>query len=234
MTEHSKTMRPLGTRLSIADAAAQRIREAILSGAYKQGQRLSAMHIAAELETSRGPIREALKFLQAEGLVIQKQPHGGTFVTSVTGDDLRDSCELRVALESHAVRALAAQPREADLSALYKLVDEMDKAVADGDELKVSQLDRDFHDTLCLLAGSRRLHEVYEREVLNTLGMFGLDARVYQPISTMGQEFRPLLEAIQASDGDGATRLIDTHVRRACRLRSDSLQSPPKAHAVDR
>lgn len=233
MTDGQNTMRPLGTRRSIAEVAAERIREAILSGAYAQGERLSDMRIAAELETSRGPIREALKLLQAEGLVVQKQPHRGIFVTSVTADDMRGSCELRVALESHAVRVLAAQPRKADLSALYELVDEMDNAAADGDELRVSQLDWEFHDTLCLLGGGRRLHEVYAREVLNTLGLFGLDRRAYHPISDMGQEFRPLLEAIQTGEEDAAARLIDVHVRRACSLLSDSLQSPPKPPTVD-
>lgn len=233
MIQRNKTMRPLGTRLSIAEAAAERIREAILSGTYRQGQRLSDMHIAEELKTSRGPIREALKLLQAEGLVVQKQPHRGIFVTSVSADDMRDTSELRVALESHAVRVLAARPRDTNLSALYGIVDKIDKAAVDGNELRVSQFDRDFHDALCQLGGGRRLHEVFEREVLNTLSLFGLDARAYRPISDMGREFRPLLEAIQAGDGDRAAHLIEAHVRRACSLLGDSLAPAPESPTGD-
>ena len=216
MAEPGRTMRPLDARHSIAEDAAGRIREAILSGAYRPGQRLSDMRIADELNTSRGPIREALRLLQAEGLVVQKQPHRGMFVTSVSAQDLRDTCELRVALESHAARCLAAHPGEAELSALYKVVDAMDAAAADGDELMVSRYDRDFHDALCLLGGGERLHEVYEREILNTLSLFVLDARVYDPISDMSKDFRPLLEAIAAGDGDAAATTISAHVRSAC------------------
>jgi len=231
MGRPKKTMRPLDNRLSIAEAAADRIREAILRGTYRQGERLSDLHIAEELETSRGPIREALKLLQAQGLVIQK-PNRGTFVTRVSADDIRDTCELRVALESYAVRALARQPREADLLALRRLLDKMDRAAAHGDKLRVSQLDRDFHDLLCFLGGGRRLHEVYEREVLNALGFFGVDAQAYQPISDMGIEFWPLLEAIEAGDGDRAARLIEAHVRRACSLLSRGLEATPETSEI--
>jgi GntR family transcriptional regulator of gluconate operon len=223
-----KTMRPLDNRLSIAEAAADRIREAIFRGAYRQGERLSDLHIAEELETSRGPIREALKLLQAQGLVIQK-PNRGTFVIRVSADDIRDACEIRVALESYAVRVLARQPREADLSALRGLLDSMGRAATDGDKLRVSQLDRDFHDLLCLRGGGRRFHEVYEREVLSTLGFFGVDAQAYQPISDMSIEFWPLLEAIETSNEDRAARLIEEHVRRACSLLSGSLEAKPEA-----
>lgn len=227
MGRPKKRMRPLDNRLSISEAAAERIREAILRGTYRQGERLSDLHIAEELETSRGPIREALKLLQAQGLVIQK-PHRGTFVIRVTADDIRETCGLRVAFESYAARTLARQPRDADLSALRRLLDKMEKAAASGDKLRVSQLDRDFHELLCFLGGGRRLHEVYEREVLSTLGFFGVDAQAYQPISEMGTEFRPLLEAIEVGDEDGAARLIEAHVRRACSLLSTGLEAAPE------
>lgn len=224
MNQRKKTMRPLDARPSIAEAAAERIREAILSGSYAQGQRLSDLHIAEELETSRGPIREALKLLQAEGLVVQKQPHRGVYVTSVSADDMRETCELRVALESHAVRLLASRSRDTNLSALYGIVDKMDKAAAEGNQLRVSQLDMDFHEALCRLGGGQRLYEVFEREILNTLGLFGLDAIAYRPESDMGREFRPLLESIQAGDGERAARFIEEHVRRACSLLGDTLE----------
>jgi GntR family transcriptional regulator, gluconate operon transcriptional repressor len=232
MGRPKNTMRPLENRVSIAEAAADRIREAILRGTYQQGERLSDLHIAEELETSRGPIREALKLLQAQGLVVQK-PHRGTFVIRVSADDIRDTCGLRVAFESYAVRALARQPREADILALRRLLDKMNTAAAHGDKLRVSQLDRDFHDLLCLLGGGRRLHEVYEREVLNTLGFFGVDSQAYQPISDMGVEFGPLLVAIEAGDEDAAAHLIEAHVRRACSLLSTGLEATPGTSEID-
>jgi len=212
-----KTMRPLGERRSVAEEAAARMREAILSGVYEQGERLSDSRIAEELGTSRGPIREALKLLQAEGLVVQK-PNRGAFVISPSAEDMRDTCELRVALESHAARLLAARRSPEDVAVLRAVADAFDAAVASGDRLAVSQADKDFHERLCLLSGSRRLYDVFVRDVQNVLGFFGLDAEAYQPLSEMGREFRPLLAAIERGDQDLAASLVADHIRRATEL----------------
>ena len=103
-------MRPIDARRSIGEIAAEHIREAILDNVYSRGERLIDSRIAAELGTSRGSIREALKLLQTQGLVVQKA-HRGTFVISPSAEDIRDTCELRVALETHAVRLLALRPK---------------------------------------------------------------------------------------------------------------------------
>ena len=65
------------------------------------------------------------------------------------------------------------------------------------------------------MSGSQRLHDVYVREVLGLLGFFAVDAGSSQPSPRMGVEFRPLLEAIEAGDGEAGARLIEAHVRRS-------------------
>jgi DNA-binding GntR family transcriptional regulator len=197
----------------MGEIAAEHIREAILDNVYSRGERLIDSRIAAELGTSRGSVREALKLLQTQGLVVQKA-HRGTFVISPSAEDIRDACELRVALETHAVRLLALR-LEANLSRLHTLVDRMDTAASSGAHAVVSQCDREFHDNLCRMSGSRRLHEVYVREVLGLLGFFAVDAGLSQDLPHMGVEFRPLLEAIGAGDGDAAAQLIEVHIRRS-------------------
>lgn len=217
---------PLSTRAPVAQMAAERIREAILRGSLAQGERLSDAQIAKDLGTSRGPIREALRLLEAEGLVQQKTGRG-TFVTSISSEDLRDNYELRVALECHSARLLARSHDRDSLSDLYDLCERMDSAAEADDQLTVSQLDRAFHEHLCRLAGSRRLYEVFEREVLNmlTFSLFDFDYQAYQPIRDMGREFRPLLEAIEAGDVDGAARRIEEHIKRATELLSAQIES---------
>ena len=223
MRTRSKAIRPLDKRLPIAEVAAGRIREAILGGVYRQGERLSDSRIAEELGTSRGSIREALMLLQAQGLVVQK-PHKGTFVISLSAADMRDTYELRVALECHAVRMLSRHHSEADLSALRRILDKIERDAEVGDQLGVSQLDRDFHEHLSLLSGSRRLHEVFDREVLSMLGFFVYDGQAYDPLSEMAREFRSLLRAIEAGDENEAARLIESHVRRATDLLSERVE----------
>jgi DNA-binding GntR family transcriptional regulator len=213
----------LDRRVSLGEAVAERIQEAIFSGDLEPGQRLSDLHIAEELGTSRGSVREALRLLQAQGVVEQK-PHRGTFVAAVSADGLRKVRELRVALETHAVRMLASRPGDSRLSALRALLAEMEKAAAEGSQLRVSQLDRDFHDLLCRLAGDQLVCEIYEREVLKTLNFFALDAEAYQPISAMGRELGPFLDAIEAGDGDLAAKRIEAHIRHGSDLLSHGFE----------
>lgn len=228
MSTGGRAIRPLEERFSIAESAAQRIREAILNGVYSQGQRLSDSRIAEELGVSRGSTREALKILQAEGFVVQKA-HRGTYVRSPSADDIRGSCEVRVALESHSARLLAAHQSEADLSILRRLVDQLDEAAAANDQVAASQLDKAFHENLCRLCGDARLQEVFDREVATMLSFFGVDAEAYQPLTQMGRELRPLCEAIAAGNSEGAARLVETHVRRSTALMANHVESRRKA-----
>jgi GntR family transcriptional regulator of gluconate operon len=223
MPVRGRRMQPLDKRLPIAEIAAGRIREAILSGAYLPGDRLSDSLIAEELGTSRGSIREALKLLRARGLVVQ-EPHKGTFVISFSAQDVRDVYELWVALEREAARMLARRQSEADVSALCRVVERLEKAAEAGNPQAVSGYDRDFHERLCRLTGSRRLHDVFSREVLTMLGFFVYDEQTYNPLSEMGREFRPLLKAIEAGDEDEAAALIESHVRRATDLLTERIE----------
>ena len=214
MSTDGKTLRPLEGRSTIAEAAAERVREAILSGVYRQGQRISDSHLAEELGVSRGSTREALKLLQAQGFVVQR-PNRGTYVWSPSADDIRGLCELRVALESHSARLLAAHHSETDLRTLRRLVDKLDEASAGNDQVAASRLDKAFHEHLCRLCHNARLWEAFDREVLTLLGFFGVDAETYQPLTEMGLELRPLCDAIETGNADEAARLIETHIRRS-------------------
>jgi DNA-binding GntR family transcriptional regulator len=212
--------------VSVSEAVAERIREAILGGDLEPGQRLSDLHIAEELKISRGSVREALRLLQAQGLVVQK-PHKGTFVATMSAEDLRKVCELRVALETHAARMLASKNGNNGLPTLRRVLSELEQAADKGLQLRVSQLDRDFHDLVCRFAGDALVYEVYEREVLKTLEFYALDSEAYQPISVMGRELRPFLDAIEAGDGRLAAELLETHIRRGSNLLSEGLERAP-------
>lgn len=217
MAESDRTIRPLEERLSLSEAAAERIREAIQDGVYRQGERLSDSRIATELGVSRGSIREALKLLQSDGIVVQKA-HRGTYVMSPTADDILGACEVRVALECHAVRMLAAAQPPADVSRLRRLVDEIEKALADGDQATVSRLDRDFHEIICLLGAHPRVREVFLRESVPMLGFFGADAEAFQPLSEMVVELGPLTDCMEEGRWEEAVRLMEAHLRRAAHV----------------
>ena len=208
----SSSIAPLDSRASIGQKAASRIREAILKGNLRPGERLSDAQIAKDLGTSRGPIREALRLLEAEGLVEHRADYG-TFVVDVSPEDMRERHELRVALECHAARLLAERRTDKSLSVLRDICETMKRAADAGDHLTISKADKDFHEQLCRLTGDRHLYEVLEREILNMF-IFGFD-RQYGPDWDMGREFPSLIEAIETGDGELAARLMEEHLNRA-------------------
>src|SRR4026208_1562785 len=120
---------PLAAPRSLAEDAADRIRAQILSGGFSQGEHLVEAKIAEQLAISRGPVREAFKLLRAEGL-LKEEPRRGTFVVSLTADDVREIYGLRAALEGRAARLLARGRDTKALARVRELAGQIDGARA--------------------------------------------------------------------------------------------------------
>ncbi len=105
-TTGAAALQPLEAPRSLAEDAADRIREQILGGGFRQGEHLVEARIAEQLNVSRGPVREAFKLLRAEGLLLE-EPRRGTFVVSLAPNDVREIYGLRAAIEGRAARILA-------------------------------------------------------------------------------------------------------------------------------
>ena len=211
-------MRPLQTRRLLAEDVADRIREEILAGRVGQGERLVEAVIAEELGVSRGPVREALKLLRGEGLVIE-EPHRGAFVARLSAADVRDIFDLRAALEvarrqaarraAHAIR----HPRPcAGCSNGWR------QAAKDGDAGHVLQADLAFHEGVCRLAGNRRLLEVYVRYVPVIKNLMKLEELACRDFDDAAREHEPMLRG---------------HRGRRCRPGGGALQQrTPSRHAT--
>jgi DNA-binding GntR family transcriptional regulator len=219
-------MRPLKARRLLAEDVADRIREEILAGGFDQGERLVEATIATQLGISRGPVREALKLLRAEGLV-REEPHRGTFVVRLSGDDVRDIYDLRAAIEGRAARLVAMHGRPADLRALRRLYDQLVAAADSGDVAATSLADLAFHDALCKLSGNRCLHEVFVRHVPLLRGLMRLDEYIYRSFGDIANEHEPLMEALESGDADLAAERFRAHVDRARDLVADYIDQAP-------
>lgn len=214
MSEPSATLRPLDAPRSLAEDAADRIREQILAGGFKQGQHLVEAKIADQLNISRGPVREAFKLLRAEGL-LNEEPRRGTFVVSLTAQDVRDIYGLRAALEGRAGRMIAREQDPAALARLRALADDIDRAVASGDAIAVSRADLAFHEGICELCGNSRIHEVFMRYVPTLRGLLRLDEQVLRSLDEISLQHRPFVDAIEAGDEETAGRLLNEHAEHA-------------------
>jgi GntR family transcriptional regulator, gluconate operon transcriptional repressor len=210
-------LRPLDAPRSLAEDAADRIREQILAGGFRQGEHLVEAKIAEQLHISRGPVREAFKLLRAEGL-LQDEPRRGIFVVSLTAEDVRDIYGLRAALEGRAARLLA-RARDPDVVArLRELADGIDAAVASGDAAEASRADLAFHEGLCRLCGNARIHEVFVRYVPTLRALLRLDEQVVRSLDEVSIQHRPLVEAIEAGDEETSVRLFSEHAEHAGEL----------------
>jgi GntR family transcriptional regulator, gluconate operon transcriptional repressor len=208
--DRSTTLRPLPAARSLAEDAADMIREQILGGGFSQGEHLVEARIAEQLNVSRGPVREAFKLLRAEGL-LEEEPRRGTFVVSLTAEDVREIYGLRAAIEGRAARRLAERHDDDDVAELRRSLDAIAEAVKAGDALSVFRRDLEFHDTLCRLSGNARLHEVFMRYVPMLRALLRLDERIYPSLDEVADQHLPLVEAIASGDGDRAAAAAEEH-----------------------
>ena len=219
-------LRPLEAPRSLAEDAADRIRQEILSGGFLQGEHLVEARIAEQLNVSRGPVREAFKLLRAEGL-LDEEPRRGTFVVSLSPADVREIYGLRAAIEGRAARLLATDPAPAAVAELRSLLDSIEDAVRDGEPASVFRRDLEFHDGLCRLSGNARLHEVFVRYVPMLRALLRLDEHVYRSLDDIAMQHRPLLEAIESGDAEEAARHAEEHSDHAGDLIANYLEALP-------
>lgn len=204
-------MKPIGARPSLTAEAASVIRREILSGRLKAGEHLVETRLAANLGISRGPVREALKMLVAEGL-LGEEPNRGVYVISLTEDDVSEIYDLRAGLETRAVRLLARAHRAQDAAALRAPLEQMMHAATAGDEKTAAAADLAFHTTVLELTGNKRLLETFNRAVPVLRALIPLDAATYLSLTDEAQEHWPLVQAIEAGDEEVAARHARQHV----------------------
>lgn len=150
---------PEGGKSSTA-AIAKELRRRITSGQWPLGSRISDKQVAAELEISRTPVREALLMLQAEGLVVTR-PQSGTFVVDLTVNDIRQICATRSILEIGALRLGAAEGAADNLSRLGLILSRASVALADRDYAGCDELDCEFHEALVAGSNNAYLEKAY-------------------------------------------------------------------------
>jgi DNA-binding GntR family transcriptional regulator len=147
---------------TLSDYVADQLRQAILAGEFKPNQRLVEHQIAESIQTSRGPVRDAIKILENEGLVI-RQSHRGAFVAQLHPEDFMEIYTLREALETLAIKYVIKNATDEQISTLEQLVVSMEGlAKQDYSQGDATDLDMEFHHTMCKISGHKRVLNVWE------------------------------------------------------------------------
>jgi DNA-binding GntR family transcriptional regulator len=185
------------------------LRRRIVSGELAAGSRLLETELATEMGVSRGPVREAIRHLEQEGLV-ETFTHRGAVVLGVPDDEIDGIYELRGMIEARATVRAFRYVNEADLEYLAGLVAEMDAAYARGDIGEVAELDLRFHGRIVELSGLALMRRIWS-------SLDGLvRVRTYQRLDRPGREARTLATAGIASHADliGVLRSKDPRLGR--------------------
>lgn len=196
------------------------IRHAIEDGTLAPGQRLPMSRLEAELGMSPTPIREALRMLQADGLV-EHQPHRGMIVAEYTAETVEEIYNLRRALEPLATGLAAERATEEEMAHLATLHERLVEAVAGDAAATAVALNAEWHRAIYAACGSRILEEFIIR-----LWM-ALPVRavwVSSEASISIEEHATLMEALLARDASRATELMDRHLTRGSVMTVDRVR----------
>jgi DNA-binding GntR family transcriptional regulator len=211
---------------SLRDRAYDDIREAILTGALRPGERIKERDVAAQMGISTTPVKEALRRLEQDGLVVS-QPRRGAVVGPLVLTPPEEILEIRAHLEGLAAR-FAAQKMT---------VEEKGALAAELEDLEA--LNRETHDGEVIAEATNAFHHsirdgadsVFLDRFLDTLAPFDRTIRVRSTLdpdeaSIDTREHRAMLDAILAGDGETAERVMHEHIHRVIAFHARSLGTP--------
>ena len=186
---------------SLTDEIHNIVRDRILKGEYKIGQKIKETQIADELKVSRTPIREAFKQLENEGL-IDYVPNRGCFAKGFTSQDIEDLYAVRKALEVLAVEWAVNRIDDEQLKQLKEKSDLMEFYAGRNDQKKVLEINADFHNVIYSATGSR-----FMAQILRSYKDYIEQARkttMYEEqfLNDIFEEHRQILIAITEKDVD--------------------------------
>ena len=203
---------PVIENLTLWERVYQHLQAEILGGGLAPGTELSEVALAKELGVSRGPIREAMGRLAAEGLV-NVRPRRGAVVRAPTLEELVEAYQVREVLEALAVRLAVPRLTEKDLRELGSLVDEMDLSAREDDLGRFFEANVAFHDRFCEMSGNRKLRQVHLTLMGEIRGFQDRSLEIRGNPNDSVAEHRAILSAAVRGDAQLAAELAGVHVR---------------------
>lgn len=198
-------------RMSLSNRVYYYIKDLILSGELKGGERIPEEKVASRFGLSRTPIREALRRLEEYGLVRVK-PRSYAEVVSLSPGEAADVAELRAVFESLAVGLLAKRAGPSDIAELRRLSDACNMAVAKKDVALIFEHDSDFHLSIARRCGNPHLYELFEK----------LDAKIQllrlvlhlppERLAAFVAQHSRIVDAVEAGNVEEAKEIMSAHI----------------------
>ena len=197
--------------LPLRDVVFNTLRQAILRGELKPGERLMEIQLANKLGVSRTPIREAIRKLELEGLVLMI-PRKGAEVAEITEKSLRDVLEVRRALEELSVQLACEKITKEEIRELERVAKEFQQVVKSSDITEIAEVDVRFHDIIYTATDNQKLVQLlnnlreqmyrYRVEYLKRDGVF----------PQLIAEHEAIIRHIENNEKEKATEVMCRHI----------------------
>ncbi|WP_027716071.1 GntR family transcriptional regulator [Desulfuromonas sp. TF] len=199
--------KPIERHQTLREKILETIREAILRGALKPGEKVAEPELAERFGISRTPIREAFRQLESEGY-LTVIPRKGAVVTALSERDVEEFYAIKSILEGYAARMAAVNLSSKDIDRLEAINDRLEQLARDGDVKTFFRVHNEFHELFIRAAGNEKLLELIGQLLMkfNRLRMASLSLPGRMEISV--NEHKKILEAFKSNDGEKANQLV--------------------------
>jgi DNA-binding GntR family transcriptional regulator len=223
------TMNPLPSVIfdrTLSDQVAHQLRQWILSGLLKPGQRVVENQLAETMNLSRGPVRDALRILENERLVVH-YPHKGTFIARLTLRDAEEIYSLREALEALAVEYAIKNATDEQIRELDHIVEYMETQRSQGyTQVEATDTDLEFHQALCRISGHSRAIAAWTA-LQPQIRLLIFTHRTLHPADyseTAVQWHRKVADAVRRRDANQARQVLHEHLQRSFESVAESIR----------
>ena len=209
--------------LPLRDVVFNTLRHAILRGELKPGERLMEIQLANKLGVSRTPIREAIRKLELEGLVLMI-PRKGAEVAEITEKSLRDVLEVRGSLEELAVELACERISEEQIAELKVAATAFEEALQTGELTEYAEADVRFHDIIYSATDNQRLVQLLYN-LREQMYRYRVEYLKRQEVhQTLLEEHQYIIECIESRNKECAKAAIRTHIENQANKVSDTIR----------
>lgn len=199
--------KPIERHQTLREKILETIRDAILKGTLKAGEKVAEPELAEKFGISRTPIREAFRQLESEGY-LTVIPRKGAVVTSLSERDVEEFYAIKSILEGYAARMAAENLTDKDIEKLEAINERLLQLADEGDVKNFFKIHNEFHDLFIRAAGNEKLRELIGQMMMrfNRLRMASLSLPGRMKISV--DEHKKIIEAFKAHNGEKADNLV--------------------------
>lgn len=205
------------TQSTIANSVFHQLKSEIISGAIPQGQKIGEVSLSTKFNISRGPLREALRQLEAISL-IERTPHSGSKVVSLTYRKTRELYQIREAMEGFATRLAAVEMKRPEIDTLYRLLDSHHNQIesSGGSVYLQEQGDKDFHYYIYSKCNNQWLFDYLDKKLYQLVMMCRQQTAQIPVRADLGiKQHMDIVDAISNRDPEFAEILMKRHIKGA-------------------